>query len=232
MARSPDYQRDGITLYCGDCLEILPEIGPVDAVVTDPPYGIGDRLTRGGTGSGCFTGMIGSGADTWDVAPEEAVFNAPLAMSRHQIIWGGNFFRLPPCHKPLCWDKIRPNQRNTSEWEYAWTSLTGRAQKFDYCGNAGFVSREPRVHPTQKPLPLIAWCLSLLPDCKSVFDPYMGSGTTGVACVQMARRFTGIELERKYFDAAVKRIDAALDTDRDSLWTAKQLAEQQRPLFE
>jgi len=132
VARSPDYQRDGISLYLGDCLEILPEIGVVDAVVTDPPYGIGDRLVRGGSG-GSFDLLVNSKANLWDVKPSQAALQRLLTISRKQIIWGGNFLELPPCDKPLCWDKVRPNQKNLSEWEYAWTSLVGRAEMFRHC---------------------------------------------------------------------------------------------------
>jgi DNA modification methylase len=196
------------TLYCGDCLDVLPTLGKVDAVVTDPPYGIGKRLVTGGK-SAHFTSMVESGADLWDFKPSKQTFDTLLGMSDSQIIWGGNFFELPPCDKPLCWDKVRPNQKNLSEWEYAWTSLCGRAEKFDYCGNGGFVSAETREHPTQKPVAVMAWSLRFLPNADLILDPYMGSGTTGVACVNTGRRFIGIEKEEKYFEIAIRRIRQA-----------------------
>ena len=195
------------TLYLGDCREILPTLGKVDAVVTDPPYGIGKRLTSGGKNSGGWHRMVTSGAHEWDVKPEPETFDLIFAASHQQIIWGGNFFDLPPCDKPLCWDKIRPNQKNVSEWEYAWTSLVGRAQIFKHCANGGFLLTAPRDHPTEKPVELMGWCLGFLPKAQTILDPFMGSGTTGVACVQFGRRFIGIEIEPKYFDAACRRIE-------------------------
>ena len=201
------------TIHHGECLDILRSLpsGSVDAVVTDPPYGIGKRLTRGGVGkkSGWHR-MVASGADKWDVRPSKEVFDEMFRVSKHQIIWGGNFFGLPPCEKPLCWDKVRPNQKRVSEWEYAWTSFVGRAQLFKHCANGGFLLDAPREHPTQKPLPLMEWCLSFLPEGGTVLDPFMGSGTTGVACMRTGRKFIGIEIDKGYFDIAKRRIEEAV----------------------
>lgn len=192
----------------GDCLEILPTLdtSEVAAVLADPPYGIGDRLVKGGGTGGAYSGMIGSGAEKWDVKPPKEFLDRLLTVGRHQIIWGGNFFELPPCEKPLCWDKIRPNQKNASEWEYAWTSLTGRAEKFDYCGNAGFILKTPRVHPTQKPLPLMEWCLEFLPP-GLILDPFAGSCTVAVACARTGRRSISIETEERYFRIGIERME-------------------------
>jgi DNA modification methylase len=198
-----------IQLHLGDCLDVLRtmEAGSVDAVVTDPPYGIGERLVKGGAG-GSFDMLVKSGADKWDIKPPSEVFREMFRVSQHQVIWGGNFHDLPPCDKPLCWDKIRPNQKNLSEWEYAWTSLVGRAEMFRYCANGGFIAREPRVHPTQKPSPLMQWCLERLrlKPSSTVLDPYMGSGTTGVACVRAGMNFIGIEIDPAYHAIAQRRI--------------------------
>lgn len=206
----PYYQSDRVTLYHGDCLSILPHLGKVDAVVTDPPYGIGKRLVSGGAGktTGWYR-MIASSADKWDVRPAAELFDAILEMSDHQIIWGGNFFGLPPCEKPLCWDKVRPNQKCVSEWEYAWTSFVGRAQMFKHCANGGFILKEPRDHPTQKPVPLMVWCVGFMPDGCTILDPFTGSGTTGVACIKTGRKFVGIEIDEKYCEIAAKRIQKA-----------------------
>jgi DNA modification methylase len=226
--REPDVVLDNgnIRLYCGDCLEILPtlEAGSVDAVVTDPPYGIGKRLVRGGSG-GSFDMLVKSGADAWDVKLADDSINYIATYSPNAIVWGGNHYRLPPCDKPLCWNKVRPNQKNLSEWEYAWSSMTGRAQMFTYCANGGFVAKEKREHPTQKPTPLMEWCVGFFKDANTILDPFMGSGTTGVACVKTGRKFIGIELDRGYFDIAVKRIEKALQ-ERDQLpqeaaWTQR-----------
>lgn len=182
-------------------------------IVTDPPYGIGPRLVRGGKG-GSFDMLINSGADSWDKPVPMQAFDECFRISKQQIIWGGNFYPLPPCHKPLCWNKVRPNQKNLSEWEYAWTSMTGRAQMFSYCANGGFVAKETREHPTQKPTPLMEWCIGFFPDAKTVLDPFMGSGTTGVAAIRTGRRFIGIEKDAHYFQIACDRIRREWETYR------------------
>ena len=201
------------TLYLGDCLEILPTLPKVDAVITDPPYGLGDALTKGGRG-GSFERLISANSSKWDHAPPMETFDRILALSPNQIIWGGNYFDLPPTQKPLCWNKLRPNQKNLSEWEYAWTSMNGRAQMFTHCANGGFIVLEPNQHPTQKPVPLMKWCISFFPDSQIIFDPFMGSGTTGVACMSLGRKFIGIEIEPKYFAISCERIENAQRQER------------------
>lgn len=201
----PYYDEDGITIYHADCREILPHLPKVDLVLTDPPYGIGSRLVTGGKG-GSFDRLIMSCADTWDFKPDQQVFELIFSMSQDQVIWGGNFFKLPPCDKPLCWNKLRPNQKNLSEWEYAWTSLVGRAEMFTYCANGGFVAKETLEHPTQKPTPLFQWCLEFFRDAQTILDPFMGSGTTLRAAKDLGRKAIGIEIEERYCEIAVKRL--------------------------
>jgi site-specific DNA-methyltransferase (adenine-specific) len=205
-----------IDIRLGDCLDYLRTLktGSVDAVVTDPPYGIGKRLVSGGVNQARnvtvpkagFANLINSKADKWDKPAPQELIDHIFRVSKHQIIWGGNFYALPPCRKPLCWDKVRPNQKKVSEWEYAWTSFEGRAEKFTYCANGGFVAKEKREHPTQKPTPLMVWCLKFLPEGCVVLDPFMGSGTTGVACIRTGRSFIGCESDPTYFAIAERRI--------------------------
>jgi site-specific DNA-methyltransferase (adenine-specific)/modification methylase len=196
------------TLYLGDCLDILPTLPKVDAVITDPPYGIGARLVRGGRG-GTFDMLINSGADEWDVKPSADLLRALIDMANVSLIWGGNFLELPPCDKPLCWNKLRPNQKNLSEWEYCWTTLVGRAEMITHCANGGFVSNEERVHPTQKPTPVMRWCIQKAGNPQTILDPFMGSGSTGVAAMELGRSFIGIERDARYFDIACRRIENA-----------------------
>jgi site-specific DNA-methyltransferase (adenine-specific)/modification methylase len=197
------------TLYLGDCMDILPTLPKVDAVITDPPYGIGERLVKGGKG-GSFDSLILSEADLWDKKPSRELLDLIRSKGTIQFIWGGNFLDLPPCDKPLCWDKVRPNQKNLSEWEFCWTSLVGRAEMFKHCANGGFLSVEPRHHPTQKPVEVMKWCIEKAKNPETILDPFMGSGTTGVAAIQMGRKFIGIEREPKYFEIACKRIEQAV----------------------
>lgn len=206
----PDYiSHDGtIQMYRADCAAVWPCLPRLDLCLTDPPYGIGERLVRGGSG-GSFDMLIHSGANEWDHPIEPEAVRSIFDGSRDQIIWGGNFYEMPPCKKPLCWNKLRPNQQNLSEWEYAWSSLEGRAEMFTYCANGGFVTKEKRVHPTQKPVPLMNWCLDFFPDAETVIDPYMGSGSTLVACVATGRKCIGVERDPEYFNIAVKRVEQA-----------------------
>ncbi len=206
---------DSVTLHCGDCREILPTLGSVDAVVTDPPYGILNLGGEGSTpavrksprqqGSGKLKGRLLNQADVrWDVAPEAALFDLLRAMSRRQIIWGGNYFPLPPARAILAWDKEQP-WPNFSQVELAWSNLERPAALFRVSATRGVPDK---VHPTQKPLSLMLWCLGFLDQGGVVLDPFMGSGTTGVAAVSSGRAFVGIERDAAYFDIACRRIEA------------------------
>ena len=222
MTHRVEQLSEDVTLYLGDCRDILPTLGKVDAVVTDPPYGI-DYGKAGG-----FKASHGWGNWRENVAwdrerPSKDVFDAILLTSADQIIWGGNYFTdyLPPSMQWLIWDKA---QRGFSlaDFEMAWSSQHKAARIFQYGrGNEkGFApkSKEKQeflsAHPTQKPVEVMAWCLGFLPDARTILDPFMGSGTTGVACVQLGRKFIGIELEPRYFDIAVKRISDELKRPR------------------
>ena len=191
---------DSVTLYCGDCREVIPTLGRIDAVVTDPPYGIG-VLMEGGSNTGHWNHL--SGGNEWDmVAPDLA---AVLSSARDAIVWGGNYFTLPPSRCWLAWTKTNsvPTQ---ADMELAWTNLDAPARRFDAPTGGTYL----REHPTQKPLDLMKWCVKLL-DARTILDPFMGSGTTGVAAVKLGRAFIGIEIEPRYFDIACRRIQAALD---------------------
>lgn len=195
------------TLYLADCREVLPTLGKVDAVVTDPPYGIGKdgqaRIT-GGNGGRKAHDFLG-----WDAErPAAEIFAAMLNLSDDIIIWGGNYFAdvLPPTGKWLVWDK---GQRiNQSDGELAWTSYQG-ALRIKVMNRVELLI-DGTEHPTQKPERLMRWCIEQLRNNpQTILDPFMGSGTTGVAAVQMGRRFIGIEREPKYFDIACRRIEDA-----------------------
>ena len=200
-------------LYLGDCREILPTLGKVDAVLTDPPYGIGaaNGAAGGGTdASGRYKRKPRQYEGTWDdTRPDAAIFSQMLALSGEQIVWGGNYFAdiLPCSGRWLFWDKLN-SMPTYSDGEMAWTSLAGSVvKKFTRCNNGQASNRDgQRVHPTQKPVDLMEWCLRFLPDADTILDPFAGSGTTGVACVREGRRFIGVELDPEYFEIACKRI--------------------------
>ena len=192
-----------------DCMELMATFpdGHFDLAIVDPPYGIGEALVKGGRGGGWHR-MIASGADKWDVAPPPEYFDELFRVSKNQIIWGGNYFPLPPTKKPLCWDKVRPNQKNVSEWEMAWTSFTGRAQKFEHCANGGFLLPEPRIHPTQKPVELYGWLLeNFAKPGDRILDTHLGSGSIAIACHFRGHSLTACEISPEYFQAAKERIE-------------------------
>ena len=197
-------------LWLGDCREILPTLGKVDAVVTDPPYGIGENAHKNGT-RGSFARPGDYGTDDWDhePAPPETIAWM-LANSRWQIIFGGNYFDLPPTPCVLVWDKLN-GANDFADCELAWTNLPKAVRRLQWMWN-GMIRAEkgPRVHLTQKPLGVMKWCIEHLPEPnRTILDPFAGSGTTGVAAVKLGRRFIGIEREPKYFETMLRRIEAA-----------------------
>lgn len=203
-------------LWHGDCREVLPLLPSVDLALTDPPYGIGaDKgAAIGGTdASGRYVRRPKQYEGGWDAdRPTADEFATILAAGKAAVIWGGNYFAdlLPQGGRWMFWDKLN-SMPSYSDGEIAWTSLNGVAVKmFKQCNNGLASLRDgERHHPTQKPVNLIEWCLTFAPDARTVCDPYMGSGTTGVACARMGLQFVGIERERKYFDIACRRIEQA-----------------------
>ena len=191
------------TLYLGDCRDILPTLGKVDAVVTDPPYGLGSKMQGGTWGAKeGFKEML-----DWDSeAPSVDALLAIADKAPFTVMWGGNYYGLPPSRCWLVWDKANAVP-TMADCELAWTNLDRPAKRF-----RGLVGRVEYGHPTQKPLDLMKWTIAQVDHCQkaeTILDPFMGSGTTGVAAVQMGRKFIGIEREERYFEIACKRIEQA-----------------------
>lgn len=197
-------------LIQGDCREILPALGPVDAFVTDPPYGIGEAAGKNKSRTNVAVARD-YGNDEWDNAPvDQAVMQHMLECSRWQIIFGGNYYALPATSCWLVWDKLN-GENDFADCELAWTNLDKAVRRIRYLWNGMLRANgeERGDHPTQKPVGVMSWALAQLPDrARVIADPFMGSGTTGVACVQLGLQFIGIERETRYYDAACRRIDA------------------------
>lgn len=195
------------TLYLGDCREVLLGLSGVDAVVTDPPYGM-----KWNTDSTRYTGPRGGHkrGDWGDVAGDAAPFDpSPWLAFPECVLWGSNHFssRLPT-GTTLVWIKQLDPAFGTflSDAELAWVSKGhGVYLRRDLSHKA---IQSDRVHPTQKPVSVMEWCLGFTSG-HTVLDPYMGSGSTGVACAKLGRQFIGIECEARYFDAACERISDA-----------------------
>lgn len=211
-------------LYHGDCHEVIPLLGGIDALITDPPYGlkmdVGMRK-RTSRNKACKVDF------GWKpIHGDDGPFDpAPFLSYPKVVLWGGNHFasRLPDAKKWLVWEKrgSTPPDHN-SDCELAWTNLTGVLRMFRHTwrgmirdGRAN-IANESLVHPTQKPVELMAWCLQQagIQPGQTVLDPYMGSGTLGIACVEAGIRYIGIEIEREYFDIACERIGAAASQGR------------------
>lgn len=209
------------TLYLGDCRDILPTLAPVDLVLTDPPYGIGEAAGKNKS-RGLAAIPKDYGDSDWDDAPPDAVLiDLIRARGRLQILFGGNYFHLPPSSCWLVWDKDNAGT-DFADCELAWTNLLQAVRKFRFRWNGmlqeNMGAKELREHPTQKPVPVMRWALGQAKGVQTVLDPFMGSGTTGVACVEMDKTFIGIEREPKYFDIACKRIQLAVDESRQRLF--------------
>lgn len=205
------------TLYLGDSLEILPALGAVDAVVSDPPYGIAfahGGNDRSGIGKGKYATKFAKVAIAGDDKPFDPT--PMLTIAPIIILWGGNHFAdsLPPSSSWFVWDKRAASHHSNdfADCELAWTNRKGVARVFRHQWDGMMRASErgiERVHPTQKPIELMKWCLEQIPGAESICDPYMGSGSTGVACAKLGRKFIGIELDEGYFDTACKRIREA-----------------------
>ena len=199
------------TLYLGDCLEILPTLQKVDAVVTDPPYGIGEAAGKNKS-RGKLAVSKDYGNEQWDnkpISPE--LLQMVISAGKWVIVFGGNYYPMPASSCWLVWDKEN-GASDFADCELAWTNIPKAVRRIRYMWN-GMIrqNNEPRGdHPTQKPVGVMAWCLAQLPDgCSTILDPFMGSGTTGVACMKHGRKFIGIEQNQKYFDIACLRIENA-----------------------
>ena len=198
-------------LILGDCREILPTLPRVDAVVTDPPYGIG--FEKGSGGRGIHSSKTG-GRNIGPIVGDDTPFDpAPWLAFENVILWGANHFaaRLPH-GRWLAWNKLGDMEPwdSFSDVEFAWQNIRASDRIFSHLwkGLCQAGAGEKRFHPTAKPVALMRWCIGHLPfGCETILDPFMGSGTTGVACVKLGRKFIGIEIEPKYFDIACRRIE-------------------------
>lgn len=193
------------TLYLGDCMEILPTLGKVDAVITDPPYGINAARTR----NSAKDGWVDYGCDGWDKErPGREIFDAMRAAGKLQIIWGGNYFTdyLPPTQQWLSWDKGQDGF-SLADFELAWSSQDKACRRINYARSLAL--KDGKEHPTQKPLAVMRWCIEQAGRPANICDPFMGSGTTGVAAGLMGCSLVGIEREPRYFDIACRRIEEA-----------------------
>jgi len=198
-------------LWLGDCRDILPTLPKVDAVITDPPYGIGEAAGKNKS-RGKLAVAKDFGCDSWDDQPiPDDLVHMVRDAGKWAVIFGGNYYALPPARCWLVWDKEN-GDTDFADCELAWTNLPKAVRRIRYMWHGMLrANGEPRGdHPTQKPVGVMAWAINHVPEpCRTILDPFMGSGTTGVACMNLGRSFIGIEREPKYFDIACRRIEDA-----------------------
>ena len=197
----PYYDHDGITIYHGDCREILPGLAKVDLVLTDPPYGIDAGNTVFGKAGQYIKG-------NWDLDTQQGAIDAAIGAAGNSAVFGGNYYRLPPSPCWLVWDKLTAGVTTFADAELVWTNYPGAVRIIRHLWSGPYQKkREKRFHPTQKPLDVVAWILGLCPgEPKTILDPFMGSGTTLRAAKDLGRKAIGIEIEEKYCEIAAKRL--------------------------
>lgn len=191
----PYYDQNGITIYHGDCREILPALPKVDLVLTDPPYGIG-RVMKGGKGQGHWT-LLAYGNE-WDKEAPDLKFMMEAA--NNFVIWGGNYFPLPPSRCWFVWDKMNAVP-TMGQCELAWTSADRPIQVIHHP-----VGKNNFGHPTEKPFKVMQWSITESRTEGTILDPFMGSGTTLRAAKDLGRKAIGIEIEEKYVEIAIRRL--------------------------
>jgi len=196
-----------------DCMDLMREYPDkhFELAIVDPPYGI-----KGNKEIGLGDYRFGNrhlrkeskwiGGDWDECAPNEDYFKELFRISKNQIIWGGNYFNLPPTRCFLIWDKVQ--RIDMADCELAWTSFLGSARIFQYArGNLQGFLNPNRFHPTEKPIALYKWLLhNYAKQGDKILDTHLGSGSIAIACHQMGYDLTGSELDKDYFDAMQKRI--------------------------
>lgn len=216
MSLHPYYQDPAVTIYHGDSAEILPQLGTYDLLLTDPPYGI--KMDKGSGGGGHFSAKFGgkkrdgtyrSYEGGWDNSPPDpALMRMCLDVCKLHIIWGGNYLSgmLPQMPKWLIWDK-ETTMPTYSDAELAWTTLSGVSVKMiRHNGNGMMAKERVRFHPTQKPLAVITWCISLAGDVQTILDPFAGSGTTGRAAKDLGKQAVLIEQDERNCEISAMRM--------------------------
>ena len=195
---TPYYDRDGITIYHGDCRDVLPSLLGFDLVLTDPPYGIGATGMTLGIGKRRFH------RGAWDSERPDIRFL--LSLAPKQCIWGGNYFAdaLPVTNDWLCWHK-KNDGRSFSEFELAWTNFGCNTRIWSKHWGG-----EEKQHPTQKPVALMRWCIEQSKSTGTIVDPFMGSGSAIRAAKDCGRQAVGIEIEERYCEIAVKRLQQSV----------------------
>jgi len=227
-------------IYCGDCLELMKELPDksVDLVLTDPPYGI--NVIGGNKPFGSIGGNNIVKTNKYLPIVNDDIkidFSEMFRVSRNQVIFGGNYFDLPISKGWIVWDKKIKNDwdDNFSDGELIWTSFNKPLKIFHklYMGCLQDGKREIRQHPTQKPTELIGWIIEKYSQPNDlILDPFIGSGTTAVACIKTNRNFIGMEISPEYCKIANKRIQKEYENQKSQLFNPITYKEKENPKFD
>lgn len=190
---TPYYEQDGITIYHGDCRDVLPELGTFDLLLTDPPYGIGIAANP--------VRQAHEPSDWDNQRPDRATLGLCLSMATAQIVWGGNYFGLPAQQGFFVWDKGQPEDFSLAMCEQAWTNIKTPAKLF-----RKRVTSCRKRHPTEKPVELMQWCMGMAGRPQTVLDPFAGSGPTGEAAKLAGISAVLVEANERYCEIAAKRL--------------------------
>jgi site-specific DNA-methyltransferase (adenine-specific) len=186
-------------VYLMDCMELMAKYpdNHFDLAVVDPPYGLGDKLTQGGT----WASKYAKGDASWDIAPPAEYWEELFRVSKNQIVWGGNYFGLPANRCFIIWDKVA-HMDTLADCEYAWTSFDRNAKIFKHVRNTS----ETRIHICQKPIKLYEWIFkNFAKEGNLILDTHVGSGSSRIAAHKSKLDFVGCEIDPDYFAAAEKR---------------------------
>lgn len=197
-------------LYQGEVLQVLPLMPFADLVIADPPYGIGESGRKNLSRERLAKPRDYGNYEWDDKTPDAEEMALCIAAGRQCIVWGANHIGMPPASKWLCWDKL--NSGDFADCELAWTNLPGAVRIFRHMWNGMLRDSErdtPRVHPTQKPIALMGWCIEQAGKPKSIGEPWMGSAPAGCAAMALGLPYWGIERDPRNFDIACKRIEQA-----------------------
>ena len=198
-----------VTMILGDCMEYMRTLPDkaYDIAIVDPPYGGSKHHQRNKQ----IKGVKGYGygtkekCDAWDIVPRPEYFNELFRVSKYQIIWGGNYFVLPPQRNFIIYYKSNiPEGFKMAVCEYAWTNIKGNSRLFNYFAG---VPNPERFHPTQKPIALYKWILqNYTKKGDKILDTHAGSFSSAIAALELGYEYTGIEIDKDYFDAALERV--------------------------
>jgi len=199
-----------INLLNIDCMDYMSGLddNAFDLAIVDPPYGIDLANMNMGAGKSAKASKIENRkwkAKDWDKnTPSAEYFEELMRVSKHQIIWGGNYFELPPCYGYVIWDKQIPEGLSFADCEMAWTSIKRAAKIFSY---SAYKDKKFKFHPTQKPIRLYTWLLAnYAKEGDKILDTHVGSASSLIACHQLGYDVTGCELDEEYYKLAQQRI--------------------------